>query len=409
MELLKVDTLEEALEKLRIHTEGINSHKEMVPLEKSLGRILATDIISEENVPGFYRSTVDGFAVAAKDIQGAGENMPSFLRNLGQVEMGKEPGFSLDEGCCGYVATGAMIPKGADAVVMEEYCERFSNEEIGVYCSVPQGGNIVSPDEDIKKGQKVLERGRNIRPQDMGLLASIGCSRVLCYKEWSVYIISTGDELLSPDSPATRGKVRDVNTYGLLGLAAEMGFKVAGWQRVHDSTEELEKAICSCREKADVVVVSGGSSKGNKDITSEVINKLSTGGVFTHGIAIKPGKPTILAVDDNHKNIMIGLPGHPVAALIVFRQLIGGLWREKTQQKGEAYTMATMDINLPASPGRKTFQLVKLFQDEEGNRAVPVFGKSGIIYSMSQADGYVIMDRNQEGLRKGQRVKVYFI
>lgn len=409
MELLKVDSLQKALEKLIDKSAGIMPKTETVSLEKTLGRILAEDVISTENLPGFRRSTMDGYAVVAKDTGGASENMPAFLKIAGKVDMGEETAFVLGEGECAYVPTGAMIPEGADAVVMEEYCEKFTAEQIAVYQSVAQGNHVVAPDEDIASGETVLSRGRKIKPQDMGLLASIGRTSVEVYKPWNCYIISTGDELTPPEAPAQKGKVRDVNTYGLIGMAANSGFEIKGFERIKDEEIALEEAVERGKAAADVVIVSGGSSKGQKDATAKVLDKVSSSGVFTHGIAVKPGKPTILAVDEPSESILVGLPGHPVAALIVFRQIVAALWNYKVGAEEELSTIAEFDTNLAASPGRTTFQLVKLSKTKEGNIATPVLGKSGLIYTMSQADGYVIIDRNSEGLRTGQKVGVYYI
>lgn len=409
MELLKVDSLQKALEKLIDKSAGIMPQTETVTVENALGRILAEDVTSGENVPGFRRSTMDGYAVIAKDVTGASESMPGFLKIIGKVEMGEEPAFALQEGECAYVPTGAMLPEGADAVIMEEYCEKFTIDQIAVYQSIAEGTYVVEPDEDISCGQKILSRGRKIKPQDMGLLASVGRTTVKVYKPWTCYIISTGDELTPPDAPQEKGKVRDVNTYGLMGMAASYGFEIKGFERIQDEENALEVAAGRGKAIADVVIVSGGSSKGQKDATAKVLDKVSSSGVFTHGIAVKPGKPTILAVDEPSESILVGLPGHPVAALIVFKQIVAALWNHKVGAEEELSTIAEFDTNLAASPGRTTFQLVKLSKTKEGNVATPVLGKSGLIYTMSQADGYVIIDRNSEGLRAGQKVEVYYI
>lgn len=409
MELLKVDSLEKALEKLIDKSVGIKPETEKIKIEKALGRILAEDIRSGENIPGFRRSTMDGYAVVAADTNGAGESMPVFLEIAGNVEMGEDTMLILEEGQCAYVPTGAMIPEGATAVVMEEYCEKFSETQTAVYQSAAEGTHIVRPDEDIVLGETILRRGRKIRPQDMGLLASVGHTEIEVYKPWNCYLISTGDELIAPEEPSQKGKVRDVNTYGLIGMAVSFGFEVKGFERIADEEGLLEEAVERGKRVADVVIVSGGSSKGRKDATAKVLDKLSSSGVFTHGIAVKPGKPTILAVDELNGSILVGLPGHPVAALIVFRQIVAALWRYKTGAEEELSVIAEIDTNLASSPGRKTFQLVKLTKTENGDIATPILGKSGLIYTMTKADGYIIIDRNLEGLKAGEKVKVYYI
>ncbi len=407
MELLKVDDLEEALSKLTREAEKITIETEECDIFHSFGRTLAEDIVSEENIPGFARSVMDGYAVRSQDVQGAGESIPGFLEIVGEVQMGNSADMEISAGQCVYVPTGAMLPKGSDAVVMEEYCEKSSDTKLAVYKSEAPGSNIAADDEDVKKGETVLLRGHRLKAQDMGLLAALGRNRIKVYKPLKVFIISTGDELLGPEEESIPGKVRDVNSYGIAGMATKLGFETAGIARVRDSRDELAGAVEDAKGKADIIVISGGSSKGRKDITAEIIDKSASSGVFTHGIAVKPGKPTILGVDIPSRSVIVGLPGHPVAALMLFDLIVGGLWREKTGQNRPVSVWAQINVNIPSSPGRKTFQLVKLISSGEENIAQPVLGKSGMIYTMSRADGYIIIDKNQEGLKKGQNVQVF--
>ncbi len=407
MELLKVDDLEEALSKLTREAEKITIETEECDIFHSFGRTLAEDIVSEENIPGFARSVMDGYAVRSQDVQGAGESIPGFLEIVGEVQMGNSADMEISAGQCVYVPTGAMLPKGSDAVVMEEYCEKSSDTKLAVYKSEAPGSNVAADDEDVKKGETVLLRGHRLKAQDMGLLAALGRNRIKVYKPLKVFIISTGDELLGPEEESIPGKVRDVNSYGIAGMAAKFGFETAGIARVRDSRDELAGAVEDAKGKADIIVISGGSSKGRKDITAEIIDKAASSGVFTHGIAVKPGKPTILGVDIPSRSVIVGLPGHPVAALMLFDLIVGGLWREKTGQDRPASVWAQINVNIPSSPGRKTFQLVNLISIGEENIAQPVLGKSGMIYTMSRADGYIIIDKNQEGLKKDQNVQVF--
>lgn len=407
MELLKVDDLEEALSKLTREAEKITIETEECDILHSFGRTLAEDIVSEENIPGFARSVMDGYAVRSQDVQGAGESIPGFLEIVGEVQMGNSADMEISAGQCVYVPTGAMIPKGSDAVVMEEYCEKSSDTKLAVYKSEAPGSNVAADDEDVKKGETVLLRGHRLKAQDMGLLAALGRNRIKVYKPLKVFIISTGDELLGPEEESIPGKVRDVNSYGIAGMATKLGFETAGIARVRDSRDELAGAVEDAKGKADIIVISGGSSKGRKDITAEIIDKTASSGVFTHGIAVKPGKPTILGVDIPSRSVIVGLPGHPVAALMLFDLIVGGLWREKTGQDRPASVWAQINVNIPSSPGRKTFQLVNLISIGEENIAQPVLGKSGMIYTMSRADGYIIIDKNQEGLKKDQNVQVF--
>ena len=427
MKLLKVDTLEAALDKLEaamvsggthgaggIHGAG-TPKTEMVPVLHALGRIAAEDVLCGEDIPGFDRSTMDGYAVVARDTQGAGETMPTFLDLEGEVEMGKEPEFSLKSGQCAYVPTGGMLPQGADAVAMVEYCQPFGTDKVAVYSPLSSGHNMVHAGDDVGSGEVLVSRGRRIRPSDMGLLSAAGKTEIKVYKPWKIYIISTGDEIVPPETMPLPGQVRDVNSAGLLGEALSWGFDVAGLEVVWDSQEVLTDKVCSAMKECDVVIISGGSSQGKKDATETVIDNLTSSGAFTHGLAVKPGKPTIIGFDEPTECAVIGLPGHPVAALLLFRLIVGEIWKRLTgmaEIEKEIAVDAVMASNIAASPGRKTFQLVTLDYEHADTetglpQVVPVLGKSGLIRTMSAAEGYVVMDVNDEGLSRGERVKVH--
>ena len=409
MKLLKVDTLEMGIEKLYKAYEETGSMLEVetVSLFKSLGRVLAEDVISAEQIPSFNRSMVDGYAVKAIETAGCSESMPVFLEVVGEVEMGQTPPCQLESGQCMYVPTGGMIPEGADAVAMVEHCQPFGVDQMAVYSPLSYGKNMVFAGDDVEFGQKVMESGKIITPADMGLLASLGKTEINVYKPWKAYIISTGDEVVSPTDTPLDGQVRDVNTYGLIGEVERLGFEVVGFELIKDDYETLKARAEKVKETCDVVLISGGSSKGKKDATAQVIGDI-TGEVLTHGLAVKPGKPTILAFEKENKTIYAGLPGHPVAALLLFRLVIGGLWKRlcgADQLNNKAPLKAKIAVNLAAAPGRKTFQLVKL----DGERAIPILGKSGLIRTMSEADGYIIIDVNDEGINKGEEVEVYLL
>ena len=417
MKLLKVDTLESALDKLEtaMREGGAGEpEREYVPVLQSLGRIASEDVLSCEDIPGFDRSTMDGYAVISRDTQGAGETMPTFLELAGEVKMGEKPEFSLTSGQCAYVPTGGMVPEGADAVAMVEYCQPFGDDRIAVYSPLSSGHNMVRAGDDVSRGEKLISRGHRIRPSDMGLLSAAGKTEIKVYKPWKIYIISTGDEIVPPEVMPLPGQVRDVNSAGILGEALDCGFEIRGLEVVRDRQDVLADKVRSAMSECDVVVISGGSSQGKKDATEAVIDSLTSSGAFTHGLAVKPGKPTIIGFDEPTECAVIGLPGHPVAALLLFRLIVAGIWKRLTglaETEKEISVDAVMASNIAASPGRKTFQLVRLDYEhidlETGlPQAVPVLGKSGLIRTMSSADGYIIMDVNDEGLRSGERVKV---
>ncbi|MDO5413850.1 MAG: molybdopterin molybdotransferase MoeA [Bacillota bacterium] len=406
MRLLKVDTLQEAREKLLKAAAGKPLKTEKVHFASSLGRVLAEDMKSEENIPGFRRSTVDGYAVRAIDTQGVTESIPVFLDVIETVEMGVAPTKKVGPGQAIYVPTGGMVPEGADAMVMIEFCEKFDETSIAVYDPVSPGRNVVTIGEDIAKGRGFLSKGQVIRPQEVGVLASAGVFEPEVFSPWKVTVISTGDELVGGEATPEKGQIRDINTYSVSAAAARLGFEVIGTKVLKDDEALIEATVKEAMAVSDLVVVSGGSSQGEKDHTADVMDRLSGGGVFTHGIALKPGKPTILGYDDARETVLVGLPGHPAAAMMVFELMIGWLWRTLTGQKERPMVVAEITENVAAAGGRATCQLVELEDEDGAYKAVPIFGKSGLMTTLTRADGYVLIETNEEGLKEGQQVKV---
>ncbi len=407
MELLKVDTLETAREKL-VKAVGENWIKsKTVSLKDALGCVLAEDIYGKVNIPDFRRSMVDGYAVIAKDTMGAGESLPVFLKVIGDVGMGEEATCVITPGTCAYVPTGGMIPDGADACVMVEYCEHFDSEEIAVYQATSVGRHVVDIGEDHKAGTILFKKGTKLRPQEIGALSAEGFTEVNVFAPLKISIISTGDELVAPGENLSKGQIYDINTSALDALATKHGFKVTSVCTVKDQYELLKEAIVTAKNQSDIVVVSGGSSKGKKDMTAMLIDELTSPGIFTHGLALKPGKPTILGVDETEKTLMVGLPGHPVAAMAVFEMLLVWLKRELTGEEEKGRVPAILSGNVPGAPGRQTLLFVELTQTEDGYIAKPIFGKSGLMSTMTRADGYTIIEMLQEGLKSGEKVWVH--
>ena len=406
--MLKVDALAQAREKLMERAEESLFETEYVGLRKALGRVLAEDIRAEEPIPPFRRSSVDGYAVKYRDVSGASEGIPSFLKVMGEVCLGESTSLSIEAGQCVYVPTGGMLPAGTEAMVMVEYCEHFSDTEIAVYFSAAPGAGVVEIGEDMKAGETVLPAGRRLRPQDIGALAALGKTEIRVYRPWRVTVLSTGDELIEPSREPMPGQIRDINTYGLCAQAEQEGMEIAACYIVPDSREELRRRIQEAKETSDLIVISGGSSQGKKDMTAEVIGETASEGVFTHGLALKPGKPTILGYDRESHTIMAGLPGHPAAAMMVFEQLLLWLFRHRTGQVEGLPTSARIMGNVAGAPGKRTCQLVRMEKTEAGEaEAVPIFGKSGMITTLTKADGYLIMEENQEGLKAGESVEVH--
>ena len=407
MKLLTVDTVSEARKKLMERCSGLTPVTEEVSLTEAAGRILAFDIFSKENIPPYRRSIMDGYAVRSSDVGAAGDMIPTMLRVSGEVLLGMDPsGLTVEPGCCVYVPTGGYVPEGADAVVMVEYCEPFGDNMLAVSKAGAPGENVVQVGEDIAEGELLLPKGRKLRPQDIGVLAAAGISSVPVIVPWRVTVISTGDELVGPDETPGPGQIRDINSYTIASRSAAEGFSVVRMLSLKDDDRAIEDALEAAKADSDLVVMSGGSSQGKKDMSAELIGKAADSGVLTHGIAAKPGKPTITAYDSASNTLFIGLPGHPAAALMVYEQVLIWLWHEFSGHDGGLKIRAKVTANIPAAPGRMTFQLVRLMDGDEPE-AVPVFARSGMISPMSSSDGYFVMSENTEGIRPGDTVTVH--
>lgn len=406
MELLKVQSVQTVREKLLECVSDWTMGEEYVSIENSLGRVLSGDVKSGEDVPGFRRSTVDGYALRARDTAAAGESIPSLLDLAGRVNMGEAAKVELGAGQCVQVATGAMLPDGADAVVMVEYTEEFTDTSIGIYQSVAVGENVITRGEDIRAGAHVLSGGTKIGAREVGVLAAAGVTKVPVFTELRLAVISTGDELVAPGEILGEWQVRDINSYTLAALARKAGFQVVHTAVIKDDERLLEAELRRTMAVSDVVVVSGGSSQGEKDATKKVINSVSSQGVFTHGMAIKPGKPTIVGYDAASRTVLAGLPGHPVSSMMVFEVLFSWLVRSLTGMPEPIGVPATLSVNLASSPGKATYWPVKLVAGGDGYLAQPQFGKSGLISTLTSADGYISAARDTEGFSAGSKVYV---
>ncbi|MBQ6535804.1 MAG: molybdopterin molybdotransferase MoeA, partial [Firmicutes bacterium] len=346
MELLQVDTVSDAITKIKESSRGVLPRVTVKPLSEALGATLAEAAAAPEDVPGFDRSTVDGYAVLADDTAGAGESLPCFLKIVGEVEMGKPAPCSIRHGECAYVPTGGMLPPGADAVVMVEYCDRFG-DSVAVADAVSPGRNVIWRGEDIKAGQNVLNAGCVLRPSDIGVLAAIGKEQVKVWESPKIAVFSTGDEIVPPGREKLEtGQVRDINSNAVAAMAAQAGFRVTATGIIPDVEERLRDTLRQAMDENDVVVVSGGSSQGVKDMTERVIGSISSPGILSHGLAVKPGKPTIIGWDDASATLFIGLPGHPVSAMIVFDSVLLDWWRQATGQTVRRPMVAKLDRNV---------------------------------------------------------------
>ncbi|MCP4116681.1 MAG: molybdopterin molybdotransferase MoeA [Desulfobacteraceae bacterium] len=379
-----------------------------VPIAEASSRILARDISSRQDLPGFRRSTMDGYAVVSSTTFGASESNPAWLTLAPSIAMGEVPGFTLAPGQAARIATGGMLPDGADSVVMIEHTEAVDDTAIEVYKSVAPLQHVIDSSEDFKKDEMILPAGTPVRPQEAGLAAALGLDRLKVFKRPKVGIISTGDEVVPVTETPGPGKIRDINSYTLAGLVSDAGAVPRSYGIVKDDEHQLfetcQKAVTEC----DMVLISGGSSVGVRDFTVDVLSKLADTELLAHGISISPGKPTILARSGNKP--VWGLPGHVVSAMVVFRVVVLPFLnrlRGLARTEGANLTIpARLTRNIASAQGRSDFIRVSLKKENEGLVAEPVLGKSGLIRTMVLADGLVEIGENVEGLEKGALVDI---
>jgi len=408
MEFFNLISVEEAENRLMENFKDFQLGIEEVHILECADRILAEDVISDIDVPEFNRSTVDGYAIKSQDSNGASETIPSLLNIVGKVEVGQVPNKSIKSGEAMYIPTGGMIPEGADGVVMIEHTEKLDEENLMIYKSISPHENVIYKGDDIKKGEIIVGRGRRLTPETIGVLAALGRSKIKVYKRPKFYIISTGDEIVDIDEELQLGKVRDINTYTLYSLIVKLGGQVVGKAIVKDQYELLRAQVEKALEISDMVLISGGSSVGTRDYTAKVVNSFNGKGVFVHGMAIKPGKPTIIG--EARGKVIFGLPGHPVSSIVVFKTLVETFVKRKMGVR--EYTpriRAVLDFNCHSSPGKRTYQMVKLREVDGIIHATPNFGKSGMISLLSNSDGYIILDPHEEGVYKGEEREVYLL
>jgi molybdopterin molybdotransferase len=362
--------------------------------------VLAAPVAADTDIPGFDRSVVDGYAVRSSDTTGAGDAIPAILQCVGRVAMGTSTmKIIVRAGECAYIPTGGVLPNGADAVVMVEYVEE-AGDTILIKKPVAHGENILQRDEDFKKGELVFRPGRRITPQAAGVLAACGCAMVPVAKKPVVGIISTGNELVPVTAVPAQGQVRDANASMLAAWLWEYGCTPRLYGIVRDEREAFETVIARALPQCDVVLLSGGSSKDDRDMTAGVI--ADKGEVLIHGIAIAPGKPAIIGKIG--KKPVFGLPGHPASAFVVLIAIVRPLFDKMLGlEKPVLPTVkATLADNIPSQRGREEYVRVRV----ENGRAMPLFGKSGLLNTLVKSDGLVCIPAGFEGLEKGSQVEV---
>ncbi len=401
-----VPTLEEALDRYLSAVRPRPRGEELVPLERALDRVCAADVRAPEDLPPFHRSTVDGFAVRSEDVHRATARSPVRLALVQTVRMGEQARGALEPGQCARIPTGGMLPAGSDAVVMQEHA-RWDADAVEVLRPVQPGENVLHQAEDARRGEVVVRAGTRLRPQELGLLAGLGVVEVTCTLPPRVAVFSTGDELVPPDHRPQPGQVRDMNAYTLTAQAARLGAVPHFRGILPDRAPVVEDALRDAMRTADVVLATGGSSVGSPDVLAEVVPRLGRPGVVVHGVAIKPGKPALLAVCDGVP--VVGLPGHPVSAMVVFdllvRPVLEAMLGLRPDLRGPRVVPANLVAPLVAPPDRDEFVRVRLRWQEEVLAAEPVLGKSGMITTMTRADGYVRVSMGTR-LEAGTQVEV---
>ena len=398
--MLKVVSVQTALEIIKDKFSDISIPTETVSLENSLGRVLAEDIISSENIPSFDRSTVDGYALIASDTYGSSESIPSQLDIVGEILMGQEAAIKITSGQCVKISTGGMLPEGADSVVMVENTDNSFGDMCLVYKSVSPNENVNRKGDDIKEDSTVFTKGRTITSREIGVLSALGIVTVKVFSRPKVGIISTGDEIVPIDSQLTFGKIRDINSHILSCLMKENGCKTTLYGIIKDEYNDILSVMKKAVSENNIVLISGGSSAGARDMTVDIISSL--GEVYLHGIAMKPGKPTIIGKVDG--KAVFGLPGHPTAGYFVTLRLVKPLIDLLMQRKDKSKRIRSkMLCNISSNHGREEILCIKLTDDG----AMPVYGKSGVISLLSESDGYIIIDRNCEGIKSGDEAEIY--
>jgi len=429
---------DQAREELFSHLATPIIDSESTDIVHALSRFTAADTFAPHPLPDFPRTTVDGYAVRAKDTFGANDTLPAYLTLIGEVPMGDTPAFEVGAGQCALIHTGGMLPNGADAVVMVEYTQSVGmglpdvraglsgyieesvdsgrpapTVEIETFKSVADGENVIRIGEDVAQNQLVIPKGTQLRPAEIGGLMALGFTSINVARKPRVGLISTGDEVIDPSQTPRPGQVRDINSYTLGALVEKTGGVAIRYGIFSDQFQALKDAAAKALSECDMLIITAGSSASTRDMTAEVIRTLGEPGVLVHGINTRPGKPTILGVCNG--KAVIGLPGNPVSALVngylfvvpVIEKLLGAL------PKPKATVMAKLTVNLPSQAGREDWQPVKLIATHSTQQATyeahPIFGKSNLIFTLASADGLLRIHPDATGLSAGEIVEVLLI
>ncbi|QGY38626.1 molybdopterin molybdenumtransferase MoeA [Pseudodesulfovibrio cashew] len=385
-----------------------------VPLSQAAGRVLADGLTPAHDWPLTNRSCMDGYAVNARDVFGAGESNPGYLECTAHLSINEMPDMTIPPGECARIATGGVLPEGTDAVVMIEHTQEMDGTTVEIRKSVAPGENVMQRGEDAREGRTALPAGTVIRPQEIGLAAALGYDELSLFRRPRVGILSTGDELIEVHETPVPGQVRDVNTHTVAALVEAAGGVPTPYGIVKDDLESLSQALDRAIDENDLVLLSGGSSIGVRDLTVQAVETMEGSEILAHGVALSPGKPTILGRAKG-KPVM-GLPGQVTSALVVMHVLVLPLVRH---MQGDAAAFdptrrclrkAELARNVPSKPGREDYVRIRL-EEQSGQPplAHPVLGKSGLLRTMIQAQGLAPIPADSEGLYEGQLIDVWII
>jgi len=383
---------------------------EKLATRQARARVLAEDLYSPVDLPHFHRAAMDGYAVLSRDTFGASSSLPAYLKLVGTVEMGKAVTRSLGKGEAMRISTGGMLPPECDGVVMVEYADEVGDNRVEVHRGVSPWQNVIQIGDDIKKGNLVFRRGRRLRAHDLGALTGIGIASVPVYKKPRVALISTGDEIVEAEVEPLPGQVRNINQHSLAGRVEECGAELHDLGVIRDDRAALIRALEKALESGDLIMLSGGSSVGARDIAMDAILALPGANIVFHGISVSPGKPTIFAQAAGKP--LLGLPGYPVSALVIFDLFAAPLIRALGGEDAPAArrlqntVRAILKTNIASQTGREDYVRVSLEETDGKLYAAPLPNKSGAIFTLVKADGMIRIDLNQEGVEQGEEVEV---
>jgi molybdopterin molybdotransferase len=409
-EFLKIMPRLEARDLFLKNLPEFTPEAEEIETASSDGRVLAEDVFAPNPLPEFDCSTMDGYAVRAADTFGASETLPMNLTVIGEILMGQKTSLELSPACAALIHTGGMLPKNANAVVMVEYTQSNRKGEVEILRPVAPLENIIQAGEDVHAGQLVIPRCTRIRSAEIGGLMAFGKQSVRVARKPRIGVLSSGDEVIPVDNTPSIGQVRDINSHTLANLIDRWGGEAVQYGIVPDNAGALKNELDRCLEECDGVIVTAGSSASARDLTSQVIQEAGQPGVLVHGINIRPGKPTILAMCDGKP--VIGLPGNPISAIVVSWLFVPEMlmrMQGNTVPVFRSYLSAKLAVNTSSLAGREDWVPVKITGNEPEYHAEPIFFKSNLIFNLASSDGLMYIPPAANGLNAGEMVRVYIM